>query len=183
MISWHFINYFINCCLISVGYLLPGQKLDDAWLEALIALQRSFFIPDPVVPKQQTPTPSPPQPPPSIPGKPTVDTNNDPWSISAEDLTPTLPQSLQPIMDKNALFQIWCTFSIQNFRHHWLVLWRWLFSLCTLSCVFQCTQWYTTWWVCLLLSPPIMIVPGSNIIQLVQYTSLCPLQGARTKSV
>ena len=35
-----------------------------------------------------------------------MSTNYDPWSISVEDLTPTLPQPPQPTMDKGMLLQI-----------------------------------------------------------------------------
>ena len=99
-------NYLVNRCLISAGYLLSGQKLDDTQLGALITLQRNSFVPDPIVPRQWTPPPSPSQPPPSVPGEPTVSTTNDPWSISVEDLLPPLPQPSQPIMDKGTLFRI-----------------------------------------------------------------------------
>ena len=138
-------NYLVNRCLISAGYLLSGQKLDDTQLGALITLQWNSFIPDPIVPRKWTPPPFPSQPPPSVPGEPTVSATNDPWSISAEDLSLPSPQPSQPIMDKGTLFRIWCTLLIKISRHHWLVLWRWLFSLCTLSCVLQCRPWLQPW--------------------------------------
>ena len=141
MISWH----SINCCLISAGYLLSGQKLDAARLRVRIALQWSSFIPDPIVPRQWTPPPSPSQPPPSVPGEPTVSANYDPWSISVEDLSPTSLQPPQPIMDKGMLFQIWCTLLIEISRYHWLVLQWQLLSLQKLSCVFQCQPWLQLW--------------------------------------
>ena len=138
-------NYLVNHCLTSAGYLLSGQKLDDARLGVLITLQQNSLIPDPIIPRQRTPPPSPSQPPPSVPGEPTVSTTNDPWSISAEDLSLPSPQPSQPIMDKGMLFQIWCTLLIKISRYHWLVLRRWLFSLCMLSCVLQCQPWLQLW--------------------------------------
>ena len=85
---------------------MSGQKLDATQMGAFIALQQNSFIPDPVVLRQQIPPPSPPPPPLSVPGEPTMSTNYDPWSISVEDLTPTLPQPPQPTVDKGMLLQI-----------------------------------------------------------------------------
>ena len=85
---------------------MSGQKLDATWMGVFIALERNSFVPDPIIPRQRTPPPSPPPPSPSVPGEPTVSTNYDPWSISVEDLAPTLPQPPQPTMDKGTLLQI-----------------------------------------------------------------------------
>ena len=89
-----------------MGYLFTGNKLDDARLNALIALQRRSFIPDAVELSRLTPPPSRP-PSPAAEQPESGETNFNPWTISQSDLTPaasfdypTVPASATPTVDK-----------------------------------------------------------------------------------
>ncbi|KIM67431.1 hypothetical protein SCLCIDRAFT_20948 [Scleroderma citrinum Foug A] len=90
----------------STGYLFTRNKLDDACLNVLIALQQRSFIPDAVEPSWLTPSPSRP-PSPAAEQPESGKTNFDPWTISQSDLTPaasfdypTVPASATPTVDK-----------------------------------------------------------------------------------
>ncbi|KIM55528.1 hypothetical protein SCLCIDRAFT_30313 [Scleroderma citrinum Foug A] len=87
----------------SMGYLLNGDKLDAGHLNALIALQQRSFVPEPAVPRQQTPPPSRPLSP--VAGE--LDSGKatkSPWTISTSDFSPPSlldpPAIAQPAMDQ-----------------------------------------------------------------------------------
>ncbi|KAL4072422.1 hypothetical protein V8B97DRAFT_1917201 [Scleroderma yunnanense] len=90
----------------SMGYLLAGDKLDDAHLKALIALQQRCFIPDAIELRQPTPPPS--QPPSPAAEQSESGKTNNPWTISPLDLMPVapfdppiMPPTATPIVDKD----------------------------------------------------------------------------------
>ena len=90
-----------------MGYLLNGDRLDAGCLNALIVLQRRSFVPEPAVPRQQTPPPSQPLSP--VAGEPdSGEVTESPWTISASDFSPPSlldpPTIAQPAMDKGMLF-------------------------------------------------------------------------------
>ena len=100
-------------------------------MKALISQQRRFFISEPAEPTQKTPPPSRP-PSPIVEQAPLEGTADDPWKISALDLTSapadyilSLNLPVAPEVDKGMLIQsllVYCTDFIMTSRHNSLTV-------------------------------------------------------------